>query len=178
MANRDFVTGEVTLVYPDVFVPRAIGGKGAPKFSVTALFDPEDATTAGALADAVEAAFRLGVEKGIFKDTQKSAKFSPVRDGNEKIEDGGPEFYRDKLFIAAKSSAEIPPEVCDLNGALITDASEIYSGVKAKLALSAYPYDTSGNKGIALALDGVLKVADGKQLQTSSKPSARSRFGF
>ncbi len=46
----------------------------------------------------------------------------------------------------------------------IMDPTEIYSGMYARVSLDFYAFNNSGNKGIAVALVGVQKLADGEAL--------------
>lgn len=64
--------------------------------------------------------------------------------------------------IVAKTKTK--PTVIDLQTNRITDPSEIYSGVIARVSLSAFPWAFSGKQGVSFALGVVQKVADGQRV--------------
>lgn len=43
-------------------------------------------------------------------------------------------------------------------------ASELYAGAKVRASLTAFAYDTKGNKGVSFALNNIQKIADGERL--------------
>ena len=46
----------------------------------------------------------------------------------------------------------------------ILDPEQIYSGMKALVSITLYPYKVSGNAGVAAALNNVMKTHDGTRL--------------
>ena len=52
----------------------------------------------------------------------------------------------------------------------------MYSGCYANVSVNFYPYNVSGNKGVAAGLNNVQKVADGERLSGAS--SATDDFDF
>ena len=46
----------------------------------------------------------------------------------------------------------------------ITDEEEMYSGVWAYVSVTFFPYDTNGNRGIAVGLNNVMKFKDDDSL--------------
>ena len=46
----------------------------------------------------------------------------------------------------------------------ILDKTEVYSGCYARLSVSLYPYNTNGNRGVAVGLNHIQKIADGEPL--------------
>lgn len=72
--------------------------------------------------------------------------------------DGGKKWYS----IVAKTKQK--PTVIDLQTNRINDPSEIYSGVIARVSLSAFPWAFSGKQGVSFALGVVQKVAEGQRV--------------
>ena len=54
------------------------------------------------------------------------------------------------------------------------DEEEIYSGVWAIMSVTFYGYDVSGNKGIAVGLNNIMKFKDDERL--GGRASAESDF--
>lgn len=81
-----------------------------------------------------------------------------LRDGDEKED----ESMHGHWVIVAKT--ERRPEVVDRDRMPIMDAEQIYSGMKAIVSITLYPYKVSGNAGVAAALNNVMKTHDGQRL--------------
>ena len=108
---------------------------------------------------------------------------TPLRDGDaekdELTEDGSTkgDKYPERLgcyFLNARSTK--PVGVYDRQRNPILDADQVYAGCKGKIAVTFYPYSTSGNHGIGVGLNGVQKVADGEAIGGGGKPSVESMF--
>ena len=56
------------------------------------------------------------------------------------------------------------PQIVDRNVQAILDRSEVYSGCYARVSISIYPFNSSGNRGIACGLGNIQKIADGESL--------------
>ena len=82
------------------------------------------------------------------------------------------EQFAGNMFINPKAKSR--PGIVDKHGARIIDAEEIYSGCWVVAALSFFPYDMNGNRGVGVGIDNVMKLADGESL--AGKPSAESDF--
>lgn len=84
----------------------------------------------------------------------------PLRDGDATAD----EFPERKgcWFMNCNAWQAVP--VFDINRNVIMDPSEIYSGMYARVSVDFYAFNNSGNKGIAVALVGVQKLADGEPL--------------
>jgi hypothetical protein len=68
--------------------------------------------------------------------------------------------------------------VVDINRDPIIDTSEIYSGVYARVCLSFYAFNSSGNRGIACGLQSIQKVRNGEPLGGKSKAEDDFDDGF
>lgn len=135
---------------------------GAPKFDITAIFDPAKFTPRdkqrwadmiGLADDASKQAFGKPVK-------QLPANFKkPFRDGAEKSDLDG--FEDGKPF--ARLSSKMKPGIVDINGNDILDPQEIYPGAYYRATVTAYAYDNKG-KGVAFGLNNLQKIADGERL--------------
>ena len=109
---------------------------------------------------------------------------TPLRDGDkekdELTEDGQTtkgEKYPERLnhfFLNARSTK--PIGVYDRQRNPIVEPSDVYGGCKVKIALSFFPYSTSGNHGVGAGLNGVQKISDGEAFGGGGKPAVESMF--
>ncbi|MDK8683461.1 DUF2815 family protein [Corynebacterium pseudodiphtheriticum] len=164
------VTGEVRLSYAHVWEPNSIRG-GKPKYSVSLIMPQADTTTITAIEKAIDAAIDAGTAKFGGKRPNKAALKLPLRDGDTERDD---EAYANSFFVNANSLT--PPQVVDENVAPILDRSEVYSGCYARVSLSFYAFNTSGNKGVACGLGNIQKIRNGEPLG-AGHISAESDFG-
>lgn len=67
------------------------------------------------------------------------------------------------MFVTAKSYTN-QPTVLDSKKNKITDPSEVYSGCWGQASINFYPFDISGNRGIAVGLNGFMKGRDDEPL--------------
>ena len=155
------ITGKRTrLSYAHIFEPQTFEG-GASKYSVSLLIPKDDKETLNKIHAAIQAAYEKGESrlKGNGRTTPAlSAIGSPLNDGDKK----GDEVYAGCYYINAKNDEK--PKVFDQNGNEVMDRSEVYSGCYAKVKISFFAYNHTGNKGIACSLQGLQKVADGEPL--------------
>lgn len=97
---------------------------------------------------------------------------NPIRDADAEGREGAE--YEGMMFSNAKTNAKKGrPGIVLKNGTKLTDPDDImdkvYSGCKAQVSVTAYYFDNSGNKGIALALNNVMKWEDGERLDGNVK---------
>jgi len=64
------------------------------------------------------------------------------------------------------------PQIIDKKGRKIINPDEFYSGCKGYISVYCYAYDTSGNKGVTLYINSIMKSADGERLGGASSPQA------
>lgn len=162
MSQTNVVTGKVRMSYANVFEAKAIGDGGDKKYSVCLLVNKNDAATLAKIDAAVKAAIVLGKEKfGQKWGTSKSKPLKlPLRDGDDERGDN-PE-YADNYFLNA--AGQNRPGVVDKDRNEILDKEEFYSGCYGRASINFYPFDVSGNQGIACGLNNVQKLADGEPL--------------
>lgn len=152
----------------NVFEAAAFDG-GAPKFDITAIFDPAKFSTNDKARWAAMIALADDVSMAAFKKKVKElpANFKrPFRDGAEKADLDG--FEAGKPFC--RLSSKMKPGIVDLAGVNITDPSEIYPGAYYRATVTAYAYDNKG-KGVAFGLNNLQKVADGERLDARTDAS-------
>lgn len=163
--NRKVITGADTrLSYAHVWEPVAINGVGDPKYSVSLIIPKTDTKTVAAIQAAIKAAYEAGADK--FKRNGKliplSALKTPLRDGDTDPTHGGDPVYAGCWFI--NTSSKQKPGIVDASVQPILDQSEVYSGCYARVSVTFYAYNTSGNAGIAAGLGNVQKIRDGEPL--------------
>lgn len=164
MTNPTTVTTKkVRLSYAHLFTPVKAEGSDIAKYSVSVLIDKDDSVTLARINSAIEAAKEAG------KNSKWGGKIpaklkTPLRDGDEDRPDDPN--YAGKYFFNCSSQRK--PGIVDTDYMDILDPEEVYSGCYAKVNVNFYPYDTAGNRGIAVGLNHVMKVADGERLGGSS----------
>jgi hypothetical protein len=161
------ITGICRLSYANIWTPKSVNG-GAPKFSTSVLIPKSDLTTVNKIKNAIQAAYNEG--QGKLKGNGKSVPplasiKTPLRDGDTERPDD--EAYAGHWFVNANSS--VAPGVINIDRQPILDTSQIYSGVYARVSLSFYAYNSSGNKGVACGLQNIQKVRDGEPLGSRAK---------
>lgn len=175
--RADITTGIGTLSFPRVF-KETVGknDKQEDVYDIQILIPKSDRDSVRALLLAIK---KVGEAK--WGDKWKQVR-SPLRDGDkeagELTNDGSTkgEKYPERLgcyFLSARSKR--PVGVVDRQRRPILNSSEIYGGCKGKIAITFYPYATSGNLGIAAGLNGVQKIADGEAFGGGA-PSVESMF--
>ena len=173
----DITTGIGTLSFPHLFANTA-GKKddGSPVYDIQFIIPKTQREDVRALLIAIKT-----VGEAKWGANWKKVR-TPLRDGDaekdELTEDGSAkgDKYPERLgcyFLNARSSK--PVGVYDRLRNPILDSEAVYGGSKGKIAVTFYPYSTSGNHGIGVALNGVQKIADGESFG-SGRPSVESMF--
>lgn len=151
------VLGPVVLSYVHLTEKYDPDNTGKGKYAATLLIPKKEKATVEALHAAVEAAKKQGRQSKW--EGKVPAKLDIIlRDGDEKED----ELTHGHWVIVAKT--ERRPEVVDRDRMPILDAEQIYSGMKAIVSITLYPYKVSGNAGVAAALNNVMKTHDGQRL--------------
>lgn len=157
-------TGKVRFSYVHIFEPTAIAEGQERKYSVTLLIPKSDKETIAKINKAIEAAKEQGLNKwgGRIPANLKL----PLRDGDEEKPDK-PEF-EGMYFVNATSKTQ--PGIVDRNLQPILDSTEVYSGCWGRASITFYPFNVSGNKGIACGLNHIQKLHDGEFLGGRGRP--------
>ena len=157
-------TGKVRFSYCHLFVPYASNG-GEPKYSMAVIVPKTDTKTIAAINKAIDEATAKGkAEKWGGKVPANIKK--PLRDGDEERPDDP--VYANSYFFNCRS--KLRPGVVDKNIQPIIDPDEVYSGCYGRVNVNFYPYDASGNRGIAVGLNNVQKLSDGERLGGGVSP--------
>ena len=181
------ITGDVRLVFPELFTPKAFEEGDDPTYSVRILISKSDVKTVKAIERAKKAALAQGKEKLFSGKLPRNFQEKELIDGDvynqELIDDGEeprPELEGHYFMnVNAKSApGVVKPVGKDENGKTkfdpITDESEIYSGVYARVSMNWYCYDGKKSKGVTAGLNNVVKIMDGDYL--GGRSSAASDF--
>jgi hypothetical protein len=158
------VTSLVRFSYLHVWEPVAIEEGQDKKYSVSLIIPKSDKALIAKIKVAIEAA----------KESGKTSKFggkvpaqlkTPLRDGD--VERPDDETYQNSYFINANCKTK--PGVVDKDLNPILDQNEVYSGCYGRASITFYPFNTSGNKGIACGLNHLQKMKDGDPLGGRSR---------
>lgn len=186
-APRKLHTPEAILSYPNLLKPRAGNkdGTGKLKYSAVLVFTPGSdrrAMEAGIVSAASE---KFGDKIKVGKSTYTAAEAlanghlaSPWRDKWE--EKGYPE---GSVFFSAKSDTQpgmVHPYIDPATGKVKKFSDDeivglMYPGAIVIASVTFYGFDNSGNKGVAVALNGLQWVKDGPRYD--SRVAAEDDFG-
>ena len=144
--------------FPSVFEPSAFKNQEA-KYRLTMLFDKK--TDISALKDLCRCAIE---EKWPNVSKRPKGLRNPIRDGAEKPDMTG---YENCVF--ANATSKMKPGVVDENVQPIVSPEDFYAGCYARATLTAYAYDTAGNRGVAFGLQNIQKLANGEPFSGRAK---------
>jgi hypothetical protein len=158
------VTTMVRLSYLHVFEPVAIEEGSDKKYSVSLIIPKSDKALIKKINAAIEAAKEQGKTSKFGGKIPANLK-TPLRDGDvERPDDAA---YADSYFLNANCKTK--PGLVDKNLNPILDQDELYSGCYGRASITFYPFNTSGNKGIACGLNNIQKLKDGESLGGRSR---------
>lgn len=169
--NKSCLTPAFRVSYPSVFQAKENELSGKMEYSVVALFPK------GCDLSALKACAKAAIEEKWGADQSKWPKNmkTPFRDQaeREKVGDDGKTYLPQgheagAIFINLKSYER--PGLVDQKLNDIVDKSEFYAGCWARAKVTAYAYDTKGNKGVAFGLSNLQKVKDDDSLTGRTKP--------
>lgn len=172
MSSTKVITGKVRLSYVNVFTPTAMNDNDEPKYNLCILISKDDTATLDKIKKAIEAAKIEGKAKLADKNGRIPNNIKlPLRDGDEDRPD---EPACEGMFFINCSSKR-KPGIVDLDLNPILDQEELYSGCYGRVSINFYAFNTNGNKGIAVGLNNIQKLAEGERLAGGS--SADEDFG-
>jgi hypothetical protein len=174
VATTKAITPKAILSYPHLHQPQVGLNGGKPKYSCTLVFPAGTDLTQLEIAAKNAAEAKFGTKAAAM---QKSSTFrSPFRrDGDEK---GYPE---GSVFVNVRS--ERKPEIVysyagpDGKAAVMADEKvkeEMYPGTFVRGSLSAFAYDTNGNRGVSFSLNNLQKIGEGTRLD--GRKAAQDEF--
>ena len=159
-----FVTGKVRFSYANVFQP-AETPNGTLKYSVSILIPKSDTDTVNRFKKAFEDTKTANA--AVWGGSVPKMLKGGLRDGDAEKDDPA---YANSYFINANSANK--PGVVDADMNAIIDPNEFYSGCYGRASVTFYPYNASGNKGIACGLNNVQKQEDGERLGGGTSAAA------
>lgn len=165
------ITGKVRFSYVNIFNARAFQQGQDAKYSICLLIDKKDKTTLSKIKAAIEAAIQDGISSKWGGKRPANLKL-PLRDGDAERAEEAPE-YAGCYFLNANSVQK--PGVVDKDLNEILDPTEVYSGCYGRASVTFYPFNSNGNKGIAVGLNNVQKLEDGEPLG-AARASAEEDF--
>lgn len=167
-------TGEVRISYEHLLKPYANQPGAEPKFSVTLLIPKSDIATKQRIDAAIQAAIAEGVSAK-WSGARPAQPPVPIHDGDG-IRPNGEAFGDEcKGHWVMTASSKQQQEIVDLAGNPIFNATDVYSGMYARIFLNFFAYNQTGKKGIGCGLGPVQKTRDGEPL--GGKVTAADAFG-
>lgn len=165
--------GEVRFSYANVFAPKKTDDSADGKYSVCIIIPKSDKESVAAINTAVEAAKLKGKAEKWNGKIPANVR-TPLRDGDIDREDD--EAFEGCWFLNASSKNKPGIRVLE-NGQTYEamDAEDFYSGCYGAVTINFFPYENSGNKGVAAGLNNLIKTRDGERL--SGGRSADEDFG-
>ena len=167
------LTGEVRLSYANLVTPKPSQNGGEPKYSVTLLIPKTDNATKLDIEQSFKAAYEEGVSKkwgGARPNAQPL-----LHDGDGLRNDGLPYGEECKGHWVITASSKNKPQVVGVDNINCELApQDIYSGMRARVTINFYPFDTANRKGVGCGLGNVMKTRDDEPLAGGA--SAASDF--
>lgn len=158
--SSKLTTGKVRFSYLHVWEPDT-QGEGEPKYSASLIIPKSDKATLAKINKAIEVATQEGKSKKFGNAIPKNLK-TPLRDGDEERPED--EAYADCYFLSARSKNK--PLLLNSRKEPISPMEQdtLYSGCYGYASLTFYAYNSNGSKGIAVALNALMKGGDGEPL--------------
>ncbi len=165
------VTGKVRFSYVNIFKARSFQQGQDEKYSICLLINKKDKATLSKIKAAIEAAKKQGIADKWGGKLPANLKL-PLRDGDAERADEAEE-YEGMFFLNANSNQK--PGIVDADLNEVLDPTEVYSGCYGRASINFFPFNSNGNKGIAVGLNNVQKLEDGEPLG-ASRASAEDDF--
>lgn len=162
MGSIKVITGKVRFSYANVWEPTAVEEGAEKKYNVSILIPKSDTKTLAKINEAID---QLKKEVMASNNGKLPKGFKlPLRDGDVDREDD--DAYAGHYFMSASSKRQ--PTIIDRDKDEILDKSEFYSGVYGRASVNFYTFSVPTNKGIAVGLNHLQKLADGEPLAGGS----------
>lgn len=164
----------VRLSYAHLFEPWSNSNDGEKKYSAV-LIIPKNHPQLDEIKAAIKAAFTGGATR--FGGSLPTNWKKPLRDGDtDRADDPA---YQGAYFINASCKGK--PGVVEYQKVggenrfiEVTDQTKVYNGCYVMASVTFFPFNNSGNKGVAAGLNNVCKLRDGEPL--GGRVSAASEF--
>lgn len=168
-ATTRVVIGPVRFSYLHIWEPTALAEDQKKKYSGSFMWPKSDKKTTEVVKAAIEAAKQQGKASKWGGKIPAKLEVS-FYDGD--VDKADKEEYADQYYINAKSDQR--PGIVDKNRQPIVNQDEVYSGAYGYVSVTFYPYDFNGKKGVAVALNNIMKTKDGEPF--GSRVSADEDF--
>lgn len=147
------------LSYAHLLEPKAPEGQEDKVYSCMVLIPADDKESAAAVKAAAEAAVKKGIATKWNNKKPRELRM-PLR----RIEDDDEKFEAFKGWYYFNCKANRAPAVLDRAKQPIMSHDEVYSGMWGVVCVNMYPFSVTGNNGVGVGLNAVLKTADDEQL--------------
>lgn len=166
------ITGKVRFNWVAVAEPKETPS-GDMKYQASIMIPKDDAATLKQIDDAIEQAIKKGLETGKLAKAHIPGLRRPLRDGDAEHEQGerGPE-YKGMFFLNCSSKNK--PGVVGPDAKPLFDPDDFYSGCWGRADINFFPYSNTGNRGVGVGLNNVMKTKDDERLD--GRRSAESAF--
>lgn len=165
------ITGKVRFSYVNIFRSRAFQPGQDEKYSICLLIPKRDKETVKKIRAAIDAAIKQGVSEKWNGKKPANLKL-PLRDGDDEQAEEAEE-YEGMYFLNANSNEK--PGIIDQYKNEILDPSEVYSGCWGRASINFFPFNSNGNKGVAVGLNNIQKLGDDDHLG-GARASAEEDF--
>lgn len=165
------ITGKVRFSYVNIFKSRAFQPDQDEKYSICLLIPKKDKKTLADIKKAVNEAIQQGIAEKWGGKKPANLKL-PLRDGDAERAEEAPE-YEGMYFLNANSN--LKPGIIDMYKNEILDPTEVYSGCWGRVSINFFPFNSNGNKGVAVGLNNVQKLGDDEMLG-SARAAAEDDF--
>lgn len=152
-------TGKVRISFPHLFTKYEASGKYQAHFIIS----KDDENTVEVLQSAIKNAKENGKER-LWGGKLPGRLAVACKDGDEPDDNG--EVFESAInsYIVTAKSKHMPPVYgADKVRLSELEEEEVYGGCYVQAIFEAYPYSADNAKGIAFALLGVKKLADGER---------------
>ena len=179
MANNKpttVTTGEVRISYEHLLRPHANSTQpnAELKYSATLLIPKHDTATRQRIDAAIQAAIAEGTANK-WGGVAPPQIPMPIHDGDGVKQSGEPFGAECRGHWVMSASSKNQQEIVNMSLQPILNATEIYSGMYARVSVNFFAYNQNGKKGIGCGLGPVQKTRDGEPL--GGGVSAEEAFG-
>lgn len=175
-SNRRVMLTNVRLAFPVLNEPEAFEAGGKPRYSATALFEPNSENHKLCIAAVrAAAAEKWGEAKAdaAVKGLTAGLKVA-LQNGDLKSDYAG---FEGMMFVGANAQANTPPTLLDgQRKQLPRDTSMIYAGCYVNMSVEFWAQDNQYGKRINASVRGVQFVKDGDAFGAGA-PASTDEFG-
>ena len=154
--------GPVRFSYVNVFQPRRNEDGTPGKYSVCVIFPKSDQEAYKIFEQAYQNACQLG-KTSKWNGRIPSKVHLPLHDGGDERPDDPA--FKDCWYFNCSSANKPGVRVRDA-GMIVEalDEEDFYSGCYGAVTVNMFPYSNSGNVGVGIGLNNVIKLEDGERL--------------